>query len=68
MGPIRKTYGLQYPQRYIIAVGSSPHTHACRKDTVGKKLFEQPYGLLRKLLKSSKVRTDLRALLRDLRT
>jgi hypothetical protein len=34
---------------------------------VGKKLFEQPYGLLRKLLKSSKVRTDLRALLRDLR-
>ena len=25
---------------------------------VGKKLFEQPYGLLRKLLKSSKVRTD----------
>jgi len=35
---------------------------------VGKKLFEQPYGLLRKLLKSSKVRTDLRALLRDLRT
>ncbi len=35
---------------------------------VGKKLFEQPYALLRKLLKSSKVRTDLRALLRDLRT
>ena len=35
---------------------------------VGKKLFEQPYGLLRKLLKSSKVRTDLRALLRDLRS
>jgi hypothetical protein len=35
---------------------------------VGKQLFEQPYGLLRKLLKSSKVRTDLRALLRDLRT
>ena len=34
---------------------------------VGKKLFEQPYGLLRKLLKSSKVRIDLRALLRDLR-
>ena len=34
---------------------------------VGKKLFEQPYALLRKLLKSSKVRTDLRALLRDLR-
>jgi hypothetical protein len=34
---------------------------------VGKKLFEQPYTLLRKLLKSSKVRTDLRALLRDLR-
>lgn len=34
---------------------------------VGKKLFEQPYGLLRKLLKSSKVRTDLRVLLRDLR-
>jgi hypothetical protein len=34
---------------------------------VGKKLFEQPYGLLRRLLKSSKVRTDLRALLRDLR-
>jgi len=34
---------------------------------VGKKLFEQPYRLLRKLLKSSKVRTDLRALLRDLR-
>ena len=35
---------------------------------VGKKLFEQPYALLRKLLKSSKVRTDLRSLLRDLRT
>jgi len=34
---------------------------------VGKKLFEQPYALLRKLLKSSRVRTDLRALLRDLR-
>ena len=34
---------------------------------MGKKLFEQPYALLRKLLKSSKVRTDLRALLRDLR-
>ncbi len=34
---------------------------------VGKKLFEQPYALLRKLLKSSQVRTDLRALLRDLR-
>ncbi len=34
---------------------------------VGKKLFEQPYRLLRKLLKSSKVRTDLWALLRDLR-
>ena len=34
---------------------------------VGKKLFEQPNALLRKLLKSSKVRTDLRALLRDLR-
>jgi hypothetical protein len=34
---------------------------------VGKKLFEQPYALLRKLLKSSKVRTDPRALLRDLR-
>jgi hypothetical protein len=34
---------------------------------VGKKLFEQPYTLLRKLLKASKVRTDLRALLRDLR-
>jgi len=34
---------------------------------VGKKLFEQSYTLLRKLLKSSKVRTDLRALLRDLR-
>ncbi|MEA3278791.1 MAG: hypothetical protein U9Q81_26535 [Pseudomonadota bacterium] len=34
---------------------------------VGKKLFEQPYGQLRKLLKSSKVRTDLRTLLRDLR-
>jgi len=35
---------------------------------VGKKLFEQPYGLLRRLLKSSRVRTDLRALLRDLRS
>jgi hypothetical protein len=35
---------------------------------VGKKLFEQPYGLLRRLLKSSRVRSDLRALLRDLRT
>ncbi len=34
---------------------------------VGKKLFEQPYALLRKLLKSSKVRGDLRTLLRDLR-
>ena len=34
---------------------------------VGKKLFEQPYGLLRKLLKSSKIRTDLRTLLQDLR-
>ncbi len=34
---------------------------------VGKKLFEQSYALLRKLLKSSKIRTDLRALLRDLR-
>ncbi|MEA3303952.1 MAG: hypothetical protein U9Q75_11840, partial [Pseudomonadota bacterium] len=34
---------------------------------VGKKLFEQAYRLLRRLLKSSKVRTDLRALLRDLR-
>ena len=34
---------------------------------VGKKLFEQSYSLLRKLLKSSKVRTDLRTLLRDLR-
>jgi hypothetical protein len=34
---------------------------------VGKKLFEQPYALLRRLLKSTKVRTDLRALLRDLR-
>ncbi len=34
---------------------------------VGKKLFEQPYALLRRLLKSSKIRTDLRALLRDLR-
>ncbi len=34
---------------------------------VGKKLFEQPYALLRKLLKSSNVRTDVRALLRDLR-
>jgi hypothetical protein len=34
---------------------------------VGKQLFEQPYALLRKLLKSSKIRTDLRALLRDLR-
>ena len=34
---------------------------------VGKKLFEQPYALLRKLLKSSKVRSDLRALLRNLR-
>jgi len=34
---------------------------------VGKKLFEQPYRLLRRLLKSSKVRTDLRNLLRDLR-
>ncbi len=34
---------------------------------VGKKLFEQPYRLLRKLLKSSHVRTDLRDLLRDLR-
>jgi len=27
---------------------------------VGKKLFEQPYGLLRRLLKSNRVRTDLR--------
>ena len=35
---------------------------------MGKKLFEQPYGLLRRLLKSSRVRTDLRALLRDLRS
>jgi hypothetical protein len=34
---------------------------------VGKKLFEQSYSLLRKVLKSSKVRTDLRTLLRDLR-
>lgn len=34
---------------------------------VGKKLFEQSYRLLRRLLKSSKVRTDLRTLLRDLR-
>ncbi|MES9858545.1 MAG: hypothetical protein ABW166_18360 [Sedimenticola sp.] len=34
---------------------------------VGKNLFEQPYRLLSKLLKSSKVRTDLRLLLRDLR-
>ena len=34
---------------------------------VGKKLFEQSYGLLRKVLKSSRVRTDLRTLLRDLR-
>ena len=34
---------------------------------VGKKLFEQSYSLLRKLLKSCKVRSDLRALLRDLR-
>ena len=34
---------------------------------VGKKLFDQPYRLLRNLLKSSKVRTDLRDLLRDLR-
>ena len=32
---------------------------------MGKKLFEQPYGRLRRLLKSSKVRTDLRALLRS---
>ena len=34
---------------------------------VGKKLFEPSYGVLRKLLKSSKIRTDLRTLLRDLR-
>ncbi len=34
---------------------------------VGKKLFEQPYRLLRKLLKASGARTDLRDLLRDLR-
>jgi len=34
---------------------------------VGKKLFEEPYRLLRKLLKASNVRTDLRELLRDLR-
>ncbi len=34
---------------------------------VGKKLFDPSYALLRKLLKSSKVRTDLRTLLRDLR-
>lgn len=34
---------------------------------VGKKLFEQPYALLRNLLKRSKVRPDLRVLLRELR-
>ncbi len=34
---------------------------------VGKKLFEHAYRLLRRLLKSNKVRTDLRTLLRDLR-
>ena len=34
---------------------------------VGKNLFEQSYRLLRRLLKSSKVRADLRILLRDLR-
>lgn len=34
---------------------------------MGKKLFDPSYALLRKLLKSSKVRTDLRTLLRDLR-
>jgi hypothetical protein len=34
---------------------------------VGRNLFEQSYRLLRRLLKSSKVRTDLRTLLRDLR-
>ena len=35
---------------------------------VAKKLFDQSYDLLRKLLKSSKVRTDLRELLRALRS
>jgi len=34
---------------------------------VGKKLFDQPYALLRRLLKVSKVRSDLRVLLRELR-
>ena len=34
---------------------------------VGKNLFDHDYRLLRRLLKSSKVRTDLRTLLRDLR-
>jgi len=34
---------------------------------VGKQLFEQPYALLRNLLKRSKVRPDLRVLLRELR-
>lgn len=34
---------------------------------VGKKLFDQPYRLLRKLLKHSKVHADMRLLLRDLR-
>lgn len=34
---------------------------------VGKQLFEQSYRLLRNLLKRSKLRTDLRVLLRELR-
>ncbi len=34
---------------------------------VGKKRFDQSYALLRRLLKASKVRSDLRVLLRELR-
>ncbi len=34
---------------------------------VGEKLFDSPYGLLRNVLRQSKVASDLRALLRELR-
>jgi len=34
---------------------------------VGNKLFDQPYALLRRILRHSKVRSDLRTLLRELR-